>query len=181
MRGQDLPPIHTPAYGFALDACTGELRWASEAIVQGMSEGVIASGMWFVPTSAGHGVQVVRAGPQLEHLAHARFQPGWQPASGNGWFGGGAPAVVAGRVYVPTAITAYYRPGQYVGGVAVYSVDPGSGASRPSEEYLALEQGRYRGPYPAPIGYGADDPYLPLDPGGTSPVPPVAEWPTMNP
>jgi hypothetical protein len=66
------------------------------------------------------------------------------------------------------------------GGVAVFSVAPGSHASRIGND---AERGQYLGPFPAPIAYGVEDPFLPrnLTDPEAGPVPPVSEWPTMNP
>jgi hypothetical protein len=121
---------------FAVDACTGTLRWASSSIGWGFGEGALASSMFFQPDNTT--LQVVSAGgapaptvPQggVPTLLATVNLPGE-------WVGGGGPAIADGRIFVPM-----------MNGVAMIEVVPGSNASPP----VARGNDIFAGPYPAPV------------------------------
>lgn len=116
------------AYGFVVDACTGQLMMASSDLASGYSEGAVASGMWFIPNKTNNLMQVVRAEPPFDLLATVQLP--------NVAAGGGGPAIVNGTVYVPA------------GGIVVVQIRPGSHRSAP-QPGPALQ---YGGPYPDAIG-----------------------------
>src|SRR5207249_2245874 len=113
---------------FAVDACTGDFKWASSTLGASFGEGAAASGMLFMPT--GTRLDVVRMDSGIdvpvtpattsrkpELLATVGLPAAATP-------GGGGPAIVDGRIYVPVQK-----------GIAVVGVDataPGTCPGAPS-------------------------------------------------
>src|SRR5206468_3111304 len=109
---------------FAVDACTGDFKWASSTLGASFGEGAAASGMLFMPT--GTRLDVVRMDSGIdvpvtpattsrkpELLATVGLPAAATP-------GGGGPAIVDGRIYVPVQK-----------GIAVVGVDPTAPATCP--------------------------------------------------
>jgi outer membrane protein assembly factor BamB len=158
------------ANAFALDVCTGALKWASSDVQNGRIDAAIASGMLFQasadktigdPTKGEtYGIvkelEVVKVdtGELLATLALPA-----QPS-----LGGGGVAIVDGKLYIPT-----------IQGVAIAEVVDGSNGAAPVPHGNNI----FLGPYPLPIAPGAlahidpTDPYpLMLDPEAPPPAVP---------
>ena len=158
---------------FAVDACTGDYLWSTSSISSGSGEGAIASGMWFQPS--GSKLQVIRATPtgevvpgatQFDHLATVDLKLGEVQLSSTP--GGGGPAIVDGKIYVPVR-----------SGIARIGVGADPNRSLP----VTSGTNSFGGPYPAPLGTGVEQVMMPIDPydADSPPAGPVAEWPSMNP
>jgi outer membrane protein assembly factor BamB len=168
---------------FGMDACTGTVQWASSSFSNGRTDGAVASGLLFqlgvtrrnskpagsetvpnlpqdqgpdMPYQTKKELVVARMANEYtttpELLAHVDLP--FQPS-----LGGGGPAIVNGKVYLPT-----------IGGVVELGVVPGSNQSPP------LKQGSevFAGPYPQPVAPGAET-VGPLHP--TAPYPFTDEHP----
>ena len=141
---------------FAIDVCTGKVKWASSDVRGARADSVIASGMLFQVNpflfDPATGIarfltemNVVRmdngASRVPEHLATVELSA--QPT-----LGGGGAAIVDGTIYVPT-----------VQGVDVVRVVAGSGASVP----VPNGNNVFLGPYPVPLAPGSAIPYVVVD------------------
>ena len=163
------------ANAFGIDVCTGHAVWATSNVKNGRIDAAIASGMLFqasadksMPDSPGSGYGIVR------ELEVVRMDTGqllatlpiqWMGQAIQPTLGGGGPAIVDGKIYIPT-----------IAGIAVAEVVPGSSGAAP----VPYGNNLFLGPYPLPIAPGGagqlpyvnpNDPYpLMLDP--TLPKPP---------
>jgi len=135
---------------FAVDACTGDFKWASSTLGASFGEGAAASGMFFMPT--GTRLDVVRMDSGIdvpvtpattsrkpELLATVGLPGAATP-------GGGGPAIVDGRIYVPVQK-----------GIAVVGVDATAPATCPGAPSCPAPRGSdlFHGPYPEPFAPGA--------------------------
>ncbi|MGH7819496.1 MAG: hypothetical protein ACREQ9_06975, partial [Candidatus Binatia bacterium] len=111
---------------YALDACTGELVWASSSIGGGQFDGALANGMYFQMSNTK--LQVVKADDGAV-LATVPLEQG--PTGG-----GGVNVLPDGRILVPSN-----------GGVALVEVVSGSNASPP----MTTGSNMFAGPYRIPV------------------------------
>ena len=136
---------------FAIDACTGAFKWASSTLGASFGEGAAASGMFFMPTGTRLDVvrmdspidvpvvEPVRTSRKPELLATVALPAAATP-------GGGGPAIVGGRIYVPVQK-----------GIAIVGVDPTAPATCPEAPSCPAPRGSdmFHGPYPEPFAPGA--------------------------
>jgi len=135
---------------FAVDACTGDFKWASSSLGASFGEGAAASGMFFMP--AGTRLDVVRMDSGIdvpvtpattsrkpELLATVGLPAAATP-------GGGGPAIVDGRIYVPVQQ-----------GIAIVGVDAAAPGTCPGAPSCPAPRGSdiFHGPYPEPFAPGA--------------------------
>jgi len=150
------------ANAFAVDACTGQFKWASSSIGIGRSEGAIVNGMYL---QAGHStseLQVVMAdggddGPvpglpvgRRPKLVATVMLPA--PSSQ----GGGGIAIAAGTIFVPIHGTAVSPSGVAIVKVVTEGA-PAAGWSPPVHHGNDL----FKGPYPLPVAPGIPGSLLP--------------------
>jgi len=135
---------------FAVDACTGDFKWASSSLGASFGEGAAASGMFFMPTGTRLDVVRMESGIDVavtpattsrkpELLATVGLPAAATP-------GGGGPAIVDGRIYVPVQQ-----------GIAVVGVDSTAPGTCPGAPSCAAPRGNdiFHGPYPEPFAPGA--------------------------
>jgi outer membrane protein assembly factor BamB len=121
------------ANAFAVDVCTGDVRWASSSIGGGRHDAALASGLYF---QIGEGdVQVVRV-ESGESRAPDVVATIDVPGVGGGSSGGGGIAIAHDEIYVPTARS-----------IIVLGMVRGSNRSKP----IRRGSNRFAGPYPDPV------------------------------
>jgi len=141
---------------FAIDVCTGRVAWASSDVKNGRIDSAVASGMLFQlgstqkPAVGDYPYEFVRelqivamdselyASPAVLATVDLTAPDGLraQPT-----LGGGGPAIVDGRIYVPTTV-----------GIVVIGHEPGSlNASPPRTSGMNI----FAGPYTQPVAPGA--------------------------
>jgi outer membrane protein assembly factor BamB len=127
--------------GYALNACTGKLEWASSTIGNGYSDGAAASGMWFIPSLFSKQLQVVTAeGHPAASVPNGGVPTVLATVQLPGEFiGGCGPAIADGRIFVPTQT-----------GVSMITVVPGSNSSPP----VMHGNDVFQGPYPFEVSEG---------------------------
>src|SRR5947199_346673 len=135
---------------FAADACTGDFEWASSSLGASFGEGAAASGMFFMPTGIRLDVVRMDSGidvavtPSTTSRKPELLATVGLPAAGTP--GGGGPAIVDGRIYVPVQQ-----------GIAVVGVDSTAPGTCPGAPSCAAPRGNdiFHGPYPEPFAPGA--------------------------
>lgn len=138
---------------FAVDACTGDLRWASSSIGQGRGEGVVASGVYFQPS--GSRLYAARADAGSGKVPTLLATVALKASSTQG---GGGPSVAAGRIHVPTM--------QGVDVIEIVPLAPGEKAPSPPQR---SGSNLFAGPYPAPLAPTLSTPIV-VDPNDPYPA-----------